>query len=64
MKNKLLTIITDERGATMLEYGFIVAVMGGVIVGSLALLGGDIAASFSEGLTPMLTERLSETQSR
>jgi pilus assembly protein Flp/PilA len=36
----------DERGATAVEYGMIVALIAAVIVGVVATLGGQIKAAF------------------
>jgi len=37
---------TDERGATAVEYGMIVALIAAVIVGVVATLGGDVFDAF------------------
>jgi pilus assembly protein Flp/PilA len=36
----------DDRGATAVEYGMIVALIAAVIVGVVATLGGQIQAAF------------------
>lgn len=36
----------DERGATAVEYGLLIALIAAVIVGVVALLGDDIAGAF------------------
>jgi len=37
----------DDRGATAVEYGMIVALIAAVIVGTVAFLGGQINAAFT-----------------
>ncbi|MDA8318643.1 MAG: Flp family type IVb pilin [Actinomycetota bacterium] len=37
----------DERGATAVEYGLIVALIAAVIIGVVAILGKQIADAFS-----------------
>lgn len=37
---------TEERGATAVEYGLLVALIAAVIVGIVGLLGGQVAAGF------------------
>lgn len=36
----------EERGATAVEYGLLIALIAAVIVGVVALLGDDIAGAF------------------
>lgn len=43
----------DERGATAVEYGIIVALVAGVLVGSLALFGSAITAMFNTVITAL-----------
>ncbi len=38
----------DDRGATAVEYGLIVALIAAVIVGVVTTLGTDIAAAFTK----------------
>jgi pilus assembly protein Flp/PilA len=38
--------VTDERGATAVEYGMLVALIAAVIVAVVAILGGQINAAF------------------
>jgi pilus assembly protein Flp/PilA len=38
----------DDRGATAVEYGLIVALIAAVIIGIVATLGGQIASAFSD----------------
>jgi pilus assembly protein Flp/PilA len=37
----------DDRGATAVEYGLIVALIAAVIIGIVATLGGQVASAFS-----------------
>lgn len=36
----------DERGATAVEYGLLVALIAAIIVGVVGILGGQVAAAF------------------
>jgi pilus assembly protein Flp/PilA len=38
--------VRDERGATAVEYGLIVALIAAVIVGVVATLGGQVSDAF------------------
>ncbi|WP_374456581.1 Flp family type IVb pilin [Nocardioides sp.] len=38
----------DERGATAVEYGLMVALIAIVIIGAVTLLGGNLKALFSD----------------
>ena len=38
--------LRDERGATAVEYGLMVALIAVVIIGGVTLLGGNISALF------------------
>ncbi|KRF17955.1 hypothetical protein ASG90_06435 [Nocardioides sp. Soil797] len=38
----------DEKGATAVEYGLLVALIAAVIITVVALLGKDISAAFTE----------------
>lgn len=42
------TFAKDEDGATAIEYGLFAALIGAVIVGSVALLGQNTNTSFSK----------------
>jgi pilus assembly protein Flp/PilA len=44
----------DERGATAVEYGLLVALIAAVIVGVVATLGLQIQAAFQEIVTALL----------
>jgi pilus assembly protein Flp/PilA len=38
--------LKDERGASAVEYGLLVALIAAVIVGAVTLLGGNLKATF------------------
>ena len=38
----------DEKGATAVEYGLLVALIAGVIILAVTLLGGNLATLFSD----------------
>lgn len=40
-------LLRDETGQNMVEYGLLVALLSGVVIGILILLGPQIAASFT-----------------
>ena len=49
MKQRLLNhaaVLREDRGATAVEYGLIVALIAAVIVATVALLGTEINAAF------------------
>ena len=48
---KLQTKLSQDRGATAVEYGLLVALIAGLIVGTVGLLGGQINTSFNTVLT-------------
>lgn len=43
-----LTTRRDERGATAVEYGLLVALIAGAIVVAVTALGGAVAAAFTD----------------
>ena len=43
---KLLNYLKNERGASAVEYGLLVALIAAVIVGAVTLLGGNLKATF------------------
>ena len=43
---KLLKFLKDDRGASAVEYGLLVALIAAVIVGAVTLLGGNLKATF------------------
>lgn len=46
--NDLKVRSAEERGATGVEYGLIVALIAAVIVAVVALLGGKVSSGFNE----------------
>ncbi len=47
MKEKLLSFLTDEEGATAVEYGLMVALIAGVIIAAVTLLGQNTSTTFN-----------------
>ena len=43
---KLLKFLKENRGASSIEYGLLVALIGAVIVGAVTLLGGNLKTTF------------------
>ena len=43
---KLLKFLKDDKGASAVEYGLLVALIAAVIVGAVTLLGGNLKATF------------------
>jgi len=43
---KFLNVLRDDRGASAVEYGLLVALIAAVIVGAVTLLGGNLKATF------------------
>ena len=43
---RLLSCLKDDRGASAVEYGLLVALIAAVIVGAVTLLGGNLKATF------------------
>jgi pilus assembly protein Flp/PilA len=43
---KLLKFLRDDKGASAVEYGLLVALIAAVIVGAVTLLGGNLKATF------------------
>jgi len=43
---KLQTKLSQDRGATAVEYGLLVALIAAVIVGVVGILGGQVTAAF------------------
>jgi pilus assembly protein Flp/PilA len=44
---RFLTFLNDERGASAVEYGLLVALIAAVIVGAVTLLGGNLQQTFN-----------------
>ncbi len=56
MKQRLLsyaTILKQDRGATAVEYGLIVALIAAVIVGTVVTLGTQIETAFQTVVTSL-----------
>ncbi len=43
---KSLKFLKDDKGASAVEYGLLVALIAAVIVGAVTLLGGNLKATF------------------
>ena len=43
-----LAVQSDERGATAVEYGMLVALIAAIIIGTVAILGGKVNTAFSK----------------
>ena len=48
MSNAINKFITDDEGATAVEYGLMVALIAAVIVGTVTLLGTTLDAEFQK----------------
>ena len=48
---KLIRFFKDEEGATAVEYGLLVALIAAVIIGTVAVLGGQINTAFQTIVT-------------
>ena len=44
---RLLKFLKDDRGASAVEYGLLVAMVAAVIVGAVTLLGGNLEQTFN-----------------
>lgn len=44
---RLLRFLKDDRGASAVEYGLLVALVAAVIVGAVTLLGGNLSQTFN-----------------
>jgi pilus assembly protein Flp/PilA len=47
MKNILAKLHRDEEGATMVEYGLIVALIAVVCIAAVTLIGGHLSTTFN-----------------
>jgi pilus assembly protein Flp/PilA len=47
----LIRFLTDDRGATAIEYGLIAALLSVAIIASITLLGGELKNSFENTAT-------------
>lgn len=43
----MLNMLRDEQGATMVEYGIMVALIAAVCITLIATLGGQVASAFT-----------------
>lgn len=48
MKQKMMELVKDEEGATMVEYGLMVALIAVVVMLAVGPLGTAIAAKFTQ----------------
>lgn len=44
---RFIKLLKDDRGASAVEYGLLVALVAAVIVGAVTLLGGNLAQTFN-----------------
>lgn len=49
----MLKKLREERGATAVEYGMMVALIAAVIVGTVTILGGQINTAFNAIVTAL-----------
>jgi pilus assembly protein Flp/PilA len=48
---KLIRFFKDEEGATAVEYGLMVALIAGVIIAAVTLLGDNVSTTFNNVAT-------------
>lgn len=48
MKNQMMNLLRDEEGATLVEYGLLVALIAAVCVVAITTLGGTINTMFGK----------------
>ncbi|MFA5515832.1 MAG: Flp family type IVb pilin [Desulfuromonadales bacterium] len=48
MKNKMMQLWKDEEGATMVEYGIMVALIAAVCIGVITTLGTTVESVFTD----------------
>jgi pilus assembly protein Flp/PilA len=53
MINTLVSLVRDEEGATMVEYGIMVALIAAVSIGIVATLGKSVSGAFNNVNTSM-----------
>lgn len=56
LRTALMTFCKDEDGATAIEYGLFAALIGAVIVGTIATLGGQTNTGFTTMSTALTAE--------
>lgn len=47
MKSLIQKFLRDESGATMVEYGIMVALIAAIAIGTVAILGGNVDEAFT-----------------
>ena len=47
MKTALMNLVRDEDGATLVEYGLLLALIAVVAIGALTMLGTNVSKMFS-----------------
>ncbi len=47
MRNTLQYLLRDEEGATMVEYGIMVALIAAISIGAIQILGGKVLNAFT-----------------
>ena len=55
MKELMMKLWKDEEGATMVEYGLLVALIAVIAMGAVALLGNRVRDTFTNTLFPYTT---------
>ena len=55
MKKFISKFMSDESGATAIEYGLIAALIAVVIIGAVTTLGGNISSRFTQVATAIGT---------
>jgi pilus assembly protein Flp/PilA len=53
MLHNLSSLIRDEEGASMVEYGLLVALIALVALGAVQTLGGNLSTLFSQAATSL-----------
>ncbi len=53
MINTLVSLVRDDEGATMVEYGIMVALIAAVCIGIVATLGQSVSTAFNNVNTSM-----------
>lgn len=53
MINTLVSLVRDDEGATMVEYGIMVALIAAVSIGIIATLGHTVSGAFNNVNTSM-----------
>ncbi len=53
MVNQFVRFMQEEEGATAIEYGLLAALIAGVIVGAVTILGTNVNTSFTKVSTAL-----------